>query len=235
MAIQNRGIGLLALLVGAFLFLRPNNAQAAQVSVADQDTSEAPRESDLNPEINPIGGQRMTNLLPTNDSDEISKRIAAFLFMLRSSEHVYPRDVLNDRAYGIFYGGNQFSDFSDHPVITGELRPVRLSDSVCNASGLGSGCVSTAAGSYQFIRPTWQRIREQNPRLPDFSPQSQDEAAIRLLNELGVIDLLRDGDIQGAIQRASGTWASLPGSKAQQNPKSTIYALDRFSEGLTLA
>jgi len=56
-----------------------------------------------------------------------------------------------------------------------------------------------------------------------------------LLNELGVIDLLRDGDIQGAIQRASGTWASLPGSKAQQNPKSTIYALDRFSEGLILA
>ena len=236
MVAPKRGvIGPIALLVGAFLLLRGNQAQAAQVSVADQDTSNAPRPADANPDLTMPIGDEVTNQPPTSNRDELQRRIQAFLYMIRSCEHVYPRDVVNDAAYGIFYGGARFYDFSDHPTITGELRPVKLSDQVCAASGLGPGCVSSAAGAYQFIRPTWQRIREQAPRLPDFSPASQDEAAIRLLDEIGVISLLREGDVAGAIAQASGTWASLPGSKAQQGPKNALYALDRYSEGLSLA
>ena len=223
-----------ALLVGAFLLLRGNKAQAAQVSVADQDTSEAPRESDYNPQTNIPTGEAVTNLPPTTDPAEVSRRVAAFLYMIRACEHVYPRDVVGNAAYGIFYGGARFYDFSDHPTITGELRTVKLSDAVCAASGLGPGCVSSAAGAYQFIRPTWTRLRDRYG-LPDFSPASQDEAATRLLDELGVVSMLRDGDVTAAIAEASGTWASLPGSRAQQGPKTALYALDRFSEGLTLA
>lgn len=236
MVTPNRSqFGVIALLVGAFLLLRGNKAQAAQVSVQDQDTSSAPREADSNPEYVPPTSEPMTNLPPTNERDELSKRIQAFLFMIRACEHVYPRDVLGGEAYQIFYGGRKFYDLSDHPTITGELRPVKLSDSVCAASGLGPGCVSSAAGAYQFIRPTWTRLRDLSPRLPDFSPASQDEAAIRLLDELGVIQLLREGDVTGAIAQASGTWASLPGSKAQQGPKTALYALDRYAEGLGYA
>lgn len=235
MVAPKRGYGLLALLVGAFLLLRGTGAQAAQVSVSDQDTSDAPREADNNPATVPPVGVDVTNLGPTNDPAELARRINAFLFMIRACEHVYPRDVVGDAAYSIFYGGTRFYDLSDHPTITGELRPVKLSDSVCAASGLGPGCVSSAAGAYQFIRPTWQRLRDQAPRLPDFSPASQDEAATRLLDEIGVTPLLREGDIAGAVARASGTWASLPGSKAQQGPKSGLYALDRFAEGLGYA
>ena len=234
MVAPKRGYGLLALLVGAFLLLRGNNAQAAQVSVNDQDTSDAPREADNNPAFNAPTGEAMTNLLPTDDPAEVSRRVAAFLYMIRACEHVYPRDVVNDAAYGIFYGGARFYDFTDHPVITGELRPVKLSDAVCAASGLGPGCVSSAAGAYQFIRPTWTQLRDRYS-LPDFSPASQDAAAAALLDELRVTDLLRDGDITGAVALASRTWASLPGSKAQQGPKSAVYALDRFAERLGYA
>jgi len=234
MVAPKRGYDLFALLVGAFLLLRGNNAQAAQVSVNDQDTSDAPREADNNPAFNAPTGEAMTNLLPTDDPAEVSRRVAAFLYMIRACEHVYPRDVVNDAAYGIFYGGARFYDFTDHPVITGELRPVKLSDAVCAASGLGPGCVSSAAGAYQFIRPTWTQLRDRYS-LPDFSPASQDAAAAALLDELRVTDLLRDGDITGAVALASRTWASLPGSKAQQGPKTALYALDRFAEGLGTA
>jgi lysozyme len=155
--------------------------------------------------------------------------------MIRSTEHVYPRDVANNACYYIFYGGQHFSNMSDHPVNTGELKGVPLPDHVCAAAGLGSGCVSTAAGAYQIIRPTWNRIREIAPRLPDFSPASQDEAAIRILNEIGATTMIQNGDLQGALKAASKIWASLPYSSAQQNPKQLAYAEDRYLEGLAQA
>lgn len=172
------------------------------------------------------GEQNMTN----------EQRLNAFLFMIRASEHVYPRDVLNDACYNIFYGGSYFENMIDHPVITGEKVGVPLPAAMCRASGFASGkCVSTAAGAYQIIKPTWSAIRAASPRLNDFSPASQDEAARRLLAQCGALPLIYAGDITGAIQKASKLWASLPGSTAQQNPKSLSFALARFNEGLSVA
>jgi lysozyme len=105
---------------------------------------------------------------------------------------------------------------------------------MCRAAGYGPGCVTTAAGAYQIIRPTWNRIRDKL-QLPDFSKQSQDRAAIELLEESGAMELLGLDDVLGAIRKASTVWASLPGSTAQQNPKSLAYALERYSDGLQLA
>ena len=161
------------------------------------------------------------------------QNVKAFLYMLQSSEHAYPQDVNNGAAYGTFYGGSRFTDFSDHPVNTGEKVGVRLSDARCKASGFKPGCVSTAAGAYQFIKPTWDRIRAIAPRLPDFSPESQDAAAVRLLDSIGALELIQSGDIEAAIAKSSKTWASLPGSKAQQNPRQLAFVIDRFNEGLT--
>jgi lysozyme len=96
---------------------------------------------------------------------------------------------------------------------------------------LKPGCVSTAAGAYQLIKPTWVRLRDRL-NLPDFSPLSQDRAAVGLLEEIGAVDLIYAGDIEGAIKKASKIWASLPGSTAQQNPKALAYALNRFDDGL---
>ncbi|NDG04091.1 MAG: lysozyme, partial [Alphaproteobacteria bacterium] len=99
--------------------------------------------------------------------------------------------------------------------------------------GLNPPCFTTAAGGYQFIRPTWQRLRDRLG-LEDFSPASQDAAAVELLREVGALDLIEQGDIEGAMKKASKAWASLPGSLAQQNPRAPQFAFARFAEGQRL-
>jgi len=157
--------------------------------------------------------------------------LSAFLYMIRVAE-TGRRD---ESAYGIFYGGARFADWTDHPVETGIMSPVRLPDRFCRALNLSPGCVSTAAGAYQFILPTWRTLRQAGswgPELPDFGIDSQDEAARRLLIQTGALRLLEAGDVRGAIARASRVWASLPGSTAQQGGKSLSEALALYDEGI---
>jgi lysozyme len=219
-------VGIVFAAIAAYFFMRGNEARAAQVDTAGQDTSAAPSEADMN-----VDTTAPTNapLMASNDPDA---NVKAFLYTIRASEHRFPNDVTNDAAYHIFYGGRRFYNLTDHPVLTGEMRPVPLSDGVCAASRLGPGCVSTAAGAYQLIKATWVRLRDKM-QLPDFSPASQDLAAVQLLDDIGALKLVQAGDIQGALAKANKVWASLPGSAAQQNPKTLQYALDRFAEGLT--
>lgn len=220
------------LALALFLLSRP-----ARAETVGNDTSDLPK-----PDNGSVPLYDPPPLTPeqSNVLEPSPYNLSAFLYMIRACEHVYPRDVQggdNALAYTTFYGGARFSDLSDHPVITGELEPIKLSDAMCRAAGLGPGCVTTAAGAYQMIKPTWERLKKAKGAMQplwDFSPASQDEAAVRLLDEIGATKLIQSGQIEDAIKIASKVWASLPGSKAQQNPKKLQYALDRFAEGLTL-
>jgi len=225
-----QGPALLVAGLAAWLLLRPRDAAALQVDTATNDTSVVPSAAFTNLETNPVYS---TVPIPpeVRAMNDPQANLSAFLFMIRSTEHVYPRDVIGDAAYSIFYGGSKFQSFRDHPVITGEKKGVPLPDAMCAAAGLKPGCVSTAAGAYQLIKPTWVRLRDRL-KLTDFSPLSQDQAAVALLDEVGALDLIYAGDIEGAIHKASKIWASLPGSTAQQNPKALAYALTRFDDGL---
>ena len=227
---MKQGPALLFAGLAAWLLFRPRDAAAIQVDAAANDVSVVPSAAQTNLETNPI-----YNLAPippeVQRMTDPQASLSAFLYMIRSTEHVYPRDVLNDAAYSIFYGGSKFSNFADHPVLTGEKKGVPLPDHFCTAAGLKPGCVSTAAGAYQLIKGTWTRLKAKL-NLPDFSPLSQDQAAVGLLEEIGAVDLIYAGDIEGAIHKASKIWASLPGSTAQQNPKALAYALNRFDDGL---
>lgn len=157
--------------------------------------------------------------------------VNAFLYMIRRAEH-RAADVATGADYGTFYGGGRFKDFSDHPVNTGEKSGVRLRPDQCRALGFINGiCVSTAAGAYQFIKPTWNMLRAGPPRLPSFSPEDQDLAAMRLLDRIGALALINAGDIEGAITVASKQWASLPGSSAKQNPRSLDEVMAFFNDG----
>lgn len=170
----------------------------------------------------------------TDDDDALyaDARVQAFLYMIRSCEHL-ASDVASGADYQTFYGGSRFDDLSDHPVITGEKEGVVLPYEVCISAGFVSGnCVSTAAGAYQFIKRTWSELRNIQPRLPDFSQQSQDIAAVRLLRAIDVIEPLLSDDIQTAIKKASARWASLPFSTANQRPKPLNYALSKYNEYL---
>lgn len=168
-------------------------------------------------------------LMPDDGRD----RLSAFLYMIRTAEHGEWRD--DAARYFTFYSGLSFTGTSDHPTNTGERQGVKLPDRYCRAAGLRPGCVSTAAGAYQIIRPTWDRVRAAGawgPRLPDFGVDSQDEAARRILSQSGALARLEAGDIEGAIRRAGTQWASLPGSSAGQPQKSMAQALAYYRAGL---
>lgn len=92
------------------------------------------------------------------------------------------------------------SDFSRHPEILVQV----------NNRGLNS----TAAGRYQILAGTWQALV-----MPDFSPSSQDLAAMTLMSRRGMIKPLLAGNFEEAVRKGNKEWASLPGSPYGQGTK----------------
>ncbi|WP_439587648.1 glycoside hydrolase family 24 protein [Hydrogenophaga sp.] len=125
--------------------------------------------------------------------------------------------------YRICFGyRHTIRDLRDHPAITGEWRGEKLPDHQCKAAGHKAGCVSTAAGKYQNIRPTWLGLKTRL-KLPDFGPASQDAAAIQLLQDRGAYAHLLHGDLVKAVAAARKEWASLPGAGYQQPERSFTW------------
>jgi lysozyme len=126
------------------------------------------------------------------------KNLKAFLIMIQYSEETLGKD-----AYRKLYGGGVFDDLSKHPN-----RPVSK-----------WGITSTAAGAYQILNKTWQGLA-QELKLPDFSPQSQDRAAIELIARRKALDDVLAGRFAQAINKCRKEWASLPGAGYNQSEKS---------------
>ena len=106
-------------------------------------------------------------------------------------------------------------NLADHPAITGEWLGEPLPDEMCIKAGLSPGCVSTAAGAYQLIKPTWRGIRDRL-RLPNFEADSQDRAALYLVTNCGALEDVHAGRIRTAVTKCAKEWASLPGNYAGQ-------------------
>lgn len=97
--------------------------------------------------------------------------------------------------YNVINGGKRFASFSDHP----------------REKGTGS----TAAGRYQFVQDTWDRVAAANG-FSDFSPENQDRGAWWLAQEDYRTNTGRDllGDIRAGhydvVRRGLGsTWEGL--------------------------
>jgi muramidase (phage lysozyme) len=110
--------------------------------------------------------------------------------------------------YDVTYGGNRFAGFNDHPRAAVPIT-----------SGPDAGNVSTAAGRYQFIAPTWD-AQKQKLGLTDFSPANQDAAAWDLAqaeykSKTGkdLLTALRSGQTADVLPALSGQWSSLPGGR----------------------
>jgi len=113
--------------------------------------------------------------------------------------------------YDVSVGGKTFKDMSKHP----EMYNASLN--------------SDAAGRYQFLSTTYNPIAKRLG-LKDFSPQSQDLAAVQYLKDLGVLDEIQSGDpkkIEDAKRRLQkSTWTGL---RKYGEGQASNYFLERKS------
>lgn len=77
---------------------------------------------------------------------------------------------------------------------------------------------SSASGRYQFLDVRYKELRQAGI-IKDFTPPSQDIAAIYYLQKLGAYDLIIAGNVEHAFCKVGGFWASFPCNNYQQNPK----------------
>ena len=148
-------------------------------------------------------------------------RLTAFLDVIAWSEGTRQHPLTKNDGYDVIVSGIEgkeiFTDYTDHPFAHREPKIIRLVPRL----------LSSASGRYQIIRPTWERLRI-GLKLPDFSPLSQDLAALELLHELKANVMILAGDVQGAIRAVSREWASFPGSTAGQGGKSDAAEIAAF-------
>jgi muramidase (phage lysozyme) len=72
------------------------------------------------------------------------------------------------------------------------------------------GYASAAAGAYQFLPGTWQAAARRL-KLTDFGPESQDQAALHLVQQRGALQAFdRQGLSAEVLARLAPEWASLP-------------------------
>jgi lysozyme len=154
----------------------------------------------------------------------MTANLTAFMTMLAHSEgvdHVIDENGNPVDPYRVCFGKQHvIHDLAYHPA---EHRPdgtiewggERLADAQCIALGLSPGCVSTAAGRYQIIRPTWLRLKAKLA-LRNFGPDAQDDACVQLLKDVGAFNLINAGRVAEAIPLCHSEWASIPGSQAGQ-------------------
>ncbi|WP_335984443.1 glycoside hydrolase family 104 protein [Acinetobacter haemolyticus] len=111
-------------------------------------------------------------------------------------------------GYNTLFGNQRIDNLSTHPNIRKQFKQTD-----------GKVNYTTAAGRYQFLKPTWDDLVKK-VGLSDFSPRSQDIGAIALLAQNGALPYVLKGDFNAAIQRSGRTWASLPSSPYAQPKKS---------------
>lgn len=139
--------------------------------------------------------------------------VAAFLSVIR-----YAEGTAGPEGYRTLFGGRLFAHFADHPRVK------------VSAILGGRQITSTAAGAYQILEATWDDVR-QALDLADFSPGSQDVAAVYLIRRRGALDDVRSGQFAEAVAKCAREWASLPGSPYGQ----PVKTLDQVTEAYQVA
>lgn len=132
-----------------------------------------------------------------------------YLRMIAQAEGTY-KDASSD-PYRVAFGGSTFDDLSKHPNV---LRTFTQTDGKANKT--------SAAGAYQFLGSTWGDVAGKLG-LHDFSPRSQDLAALELIRRNGSLQDVLDGRFDAAVQRDGKTWASLPSSPYAQPRRSAGF------------
>ncbi len=141
-----------------------------------------------------------------------------YLRLIAQAEGTY-KDASGD-PYRVAFGGSTFDDTSKHP---GTLREFTQTDGKKNKT--------SAHGAYQFLKPTWDDVAGKLG-LQDFSPRSQDLAALELIRRNGSLDDVLAGRFDAAVKRDGKTWASLPSSPYAQ-PKRAAGFVEKALNAVT--
>ena len=144
-----------------------------------------------------------------------SPYLQAFLEVIRTGE-----GTLGSDGYRTHFGGSLFSSFADHPR------------KVIRAKSGGKPLHSSAAGAYQFLSKTWDGLVKQYG-FSDFSPASQDEAAVALIAGRGALEDILAGRFEEATKKCAKEWASLPGSPYGQPTLSAARAQSIYTNALS--
>lgn len=129
------------------------------------------------------------------------QNVNAFLRTIRTAE-----GTAGGNGYSLLFGGRTFDGFADHPRIK------------VTANSNGRPITSSAAGAYQILSRTWDGVRGKLG-LTDFTPASQDRAAVELIRQRGALAHVRAGRFADAIDKCRKEWASLPGAGYGQPEK----------------
>lgn len=117
-----------------------------------------------------------------------------------------------DSRYNVIYTGQTFTGYTSHP------DRVLCSGGIC----------SDAAGRYQFLSTTWGPLKSKL-NLPDFSPASQDKAAIQLMKDAGCYGAAVRGDVAAFADRCWVKWASFHGSNgAKLDKRQRSHPIDKL-------
>jgi lysozyme len=196
--------------LSAWLFLRRSDAVQTAEGEASQELPGA-----LDIEL-PNALNQIYDMIQPTDQDQAARNLAAFLLTIRQAEGTAGPD-----GYRTMFGGRLFDSYADHP---------RVAHRFTNKAG--QTLWTSAAGAYQFMAKspipgsdkttqvnTWDRIAARL-RLPDFSPASQDAAAIELVSEAGALGDVEAGRFDQAVSKVRRIWASLPGAGYAQPERS---------------
>lgn len=131
----------------------------------------------------------------------LNYNVEAFLNMIQFTEGT----ALYSDPYRVLVGGGTINDLSKHPNKVVTLSPTLK---------------SSAAGAYQILKKTSDTLG-----LKNFSPQSQDWAAIQLIKGRKAYEDVVNGNFASAIAKCNKEWASLPGSPYGQPVKTLEQCL----------
>lgn len=143
--------------------------------------------------------------------------IRAFLDMIAFSEIGPALLSKSDNGYNVIVGSTPsnpilFHNYKDHPRKSVLVRP---------------GLVSTAAGRYQILAKCFDFYRTAL-HLKDFSAESQDAIAIRMIKECRAYIDIDEGRVQDAIRKTKSRWASFPGSGYGQHEHKMQTLVDAY-------
>lgn len=140
--------------------------------------------------------------------DQAARNVSAFLDTIAYSE-----GTSGSNGYRMLFGGGLFDSYADHPR---KYIPFR-------------NTTTSAAGRYQILARTWDVLRVRLG-LGDFSPESQDAAAVELIRERGALNDVKAGRLVAAIRKCAPVWASLPGAGYNQPERRISQLQTAFSD-----